>query len=127
MARRNHVDMRGIRRGIAVAVVGIAAAAGVAAPAQAVPFRHAPSAALTIIDITPMGASKEKVGVGFPIIVTFNRSVVNKAAVEALLEVTSEKPVEGAWRWVSSTKVVYRTKTYWPAHQKVKFIAHLDK
>ncbi|MBO3746810.1 L,D-transpeptidase [Streptosporangiaceae bacterium NEAU-GS5] len=104
----------------------MATAVGVATPAQAVPYRQAPAAALRIIDITPMGASKEKVGVGFPIIVTFNRAVVNKAAVEALLEVTAEKPVEGAWRWVSGTKVVYRTKTYWPAHQKVKFVAHLD-
>jgi lipoprotein-anchoring transpeptidase ErfK/SrfK len=119
------VDKRDIRRLITIAVVGIAATAGVAAPARAVPFRKAPERALTIIDITPMRAGKEKVGVGFPIIVTFSRGVVDKAAVEARLEVTAEKPVEGAWRWVSDRQVVYRTKTYWPAHQKVKFTAHL--
>ncbi|GLW64356.1 hypothetical protein Arub01_26000 [Actinomadura rubrobrunea] len=64
-------------------------------------------------------------GVGLPIIVDFNRPVANKKAVERALEVTAEKPVEGAWRWIGDQRVVYRTKTYWPAHQTVKLNAHL--
>ncbi|MFC4010658.1 L,D-transpeptidase [Nonomuraea purpurea] len=82
---------------------------------------------LGIADITPMGEKTEKVGVGFPIIVTFDRDVKDRAAVEALLEVKAERQVEGAWRWVSERKVIYRTKTYWKPHQKVLFTARLSQ
>ncbi|MFC4111774.1 L,D-transpeptidase [Nonomuraea zeae] len=96
------------------------AAGGTAVTAQAKPK-------LEIADITPMGEKTEKVGVGFPIIVTFDRDVKDKAAVEALLEVQADRPVEGAWRWVSKRKVIYRTKTYWKPHQKVLFTARLSQ
>ena len=82
---------------------------------------------LGIADITPMGEKSEKVGVGFPIIVTFDRDVRQRAAAEAVLRVEADKPVEGAWRWVSARKVVYRTKTYWKPNQKVLFKALLNE
>ncbi|MFI6596432.1 L,D-transpeptidase [Nonomuraea sp. NPDC050536] len=82
---------------------------------------------LDIADITPMGADKEKVGIGFPIIVTFDRDVKDRAAAVTALEVVPEKAVEGAWRWITARKVVYRTKTYWRPHQKVRFTAHLSQ
>ncbi|MFC5833063.1 L,D-transpeptidase [Nonomuraea insulae] len=82
---------------------------------------------LDIADITPMSEKSEKVGVGFPIIVTFDRDVKDKAAVEALLDVEADKPVDGAWRWVSPRKVIYRTKTYWKPNQKVLFTARLSE
>ncbi|MBB6350553.1 lipoprotein-anchoring transpeptidase ErfK/SrfK [Nonomuraea muscovyensis] len=116
---------------------GVVNAAGVAA--QAAPTMPAPSPTATltktptskprlgIADITPMGEKAEKVGVGFPIIVTFDRDVRDRAATEAALEVRAEKPVEGAWRWVSPRKVIYRTKTYWKPHQKVLFKARLSQ
>ncbi|MFC7590092.1 L,D-transpeptidase [Nonomuraea antimicrobica] len=94
--------------------------------AAAAPTEPPAKAKLGIADITPMGENTEKVGVGFPIIVTFDRDVKDKAAVEALLEVEPEKPVEGAWRWVSERKVIYRTKTYWQPNQKVLFSARLS-
>ncbi|KAB2350927.1 L,D-transpeptidase [Actinomadura rudentiformis] len=84
-----------------------------------------PGKTFGIADITPMSDRSEKIGVGAPIIVTFDRPVSDRAAVERALEVKAQKPVEGAWRWVSSTQVVYRTKKYWPAHQKVRFTARL--
>ncbi|HUR04796.1 MAG TPA: L,D-transpeptidase, partial [Nonomuraea sp.] len=40
-------------------------------------------------------------------------------------EVDAQKPVDGAWRWINDTTVIYRTAKYWPAHQKVKFNARL--
>ncbi|HEX4811303.1 MAG TPA: L,D-transpeptidase [Nonomuraea sp.] len=84
---------------------------------------------LGIADITPMGEKSEKVGVGFPIIVTFDRNVKDrdKATVEALLQVEAEKPAEGAWRWVSDRQVIYRTKTFWKPYQKVLFTAKLSE
>jgi lipoprotein-anchoring transpeptidase ErfK/SrfK len=114
-------------------------AATVAAPAAAAtspttpptstptPTQAPKKVSLGIADITPMGEKTEKVGVGFPIIVTFDRDVKDKAAVEALLDVESEEAHEGAWRWVSARKVIYRTKTYWKPYQKVLFSARLSE
>ncbi|MFI0448862.1 Ig-like domain-containing protein [Actinomadura sp. 6N118] len=71
------------------------------------------------------GNKGKKYGVGTPIILNFDRPVFNKDQVEKALEVKAEKPVEGAWRWVGDQQVIYRTKSYWPAHQKVTVTAHL--
>ncbi|WP_233526312.1 L,D-transpeptidase [Actinomadura spongiicola] len=79
---------------------------------------------LSIVDVTP-NVKGEKVGIGMPIIVRFDRPVANKAAVERTLRVTPDKPVEGSWRWISADQVVYRTKTYWQPHQTVRFHASL--
>lgn len=83
-----------------------------------------PSQTLSISDITP-NVTGEKVGVGMPIIVRFDRPVTDRAAVERALRVTPDKPVEGAWRWVGNDQVIYRTKTYWQPHQTVRFQANL--
>ncbi|MFC4048195.1 Ig-like domain-containing protein [Actinomadura syzygii] len=83
-----------------------------------------PSATLSIADVTP-NLKGEKVGIGMPIFVRFDRPVTDKAAVERTLRVTPGKPVEGAWRWIGSDQVVYRTKTYWQPHQTVRFHASL--
>ncbi|WP_243716734.1 Ig-like domain-containing protein [Actinomadura sp. KC345] len=79
---------------------------------------------LKIADVTP-NRKGEKVGVGMPIMVTFDGPVANKAAVERTLSVTPDKAVEGAWRWDGADKVVYRPKTYWQPHQTVRFHAKL--
>ncbi|GLZ13958.1 hypothetical protein Acsp04_41930 [Actinomadura sp. NBRC 104425] len=81
--------------------------------------------ALSISDVTPMQG--EKVGVGMPIIVTFNRAVEDKRAVEQALEVKSTKPATGAWYWTAPNQVIFRTKngTYWQANQTVTFRARL--
>lgn len=76
-----------------------------------------------ISDITPQPG--EKVGVGMPIIVTFDRPIANRANVERALEVTSDKRDTGAWHWMSSQQVVFRTEKYWGAHQNVTFTAHM--
>ncbi|MEU0570376.1 L,D-transpeptidase [Nonomuraea sp. NPDC005983] len=104
-----------------------AAHAAGSAPKAATSKTAPKKAQLDIADITPMGEEKEKVGVGFPIIVTFDRDVKDKAAVEGLLQVQADKPTDGAWRWVSDRKVIYRTKTYWRPHQNVLFTARLSQ
>ena len=38
-------------------------------------------------------------GVGMPIILYFSQPITNKAAVERALQVTTSKPVVGAWYW----------------------------
>ncbi|GAA2070451.1 Ig-like domain-containing protein [Actinomadura alba] len=79
----------------------------------------------TSLDWILEGNRGDKYGVGMPIILNFDREVYNKDAVEKALEVKAEKPVEGAWRWVGRQQVIYRPKTYWPAHQTVRLTAHL--
>ncbi|MBB4943547.1 lipoprotein-anchoring transpeptidase ErfK/SrfK [Streptosporangium album] len=83
-----------------------------------------PEIEFKVADVTP-ALKGEKVGVGAPIIVTFNQPVTAKAAVEQALEVESEKPSQGAWRWINDTTVIYRTAKFWQPHQKVTFTAHL--
>ena len=73
--------------------------------------------------ISPLGG--QSVGVGMPIIVRFNTTVQDRAAVEQALTVTSSKPAEGAWSWVSDTEVHYRPKDYWPAYSDVKLDVNL--
>lgn len=78
---------------------------------------------VAVSDVTP--ARHETVGVGMPIMVTFSSPIANKEAVEKALEVRSTKPVEGAWHWVTAQQVIFRTKSYWPAHTSVALTAHL--
>ena len=80
---------------------------------------------LQISSITP--DSGETVGVGMPIIVDFNYDVAHadRPAVENALEVGSDVPVSGAWFWASDSEVVFRTQSYWPAHEHVLLTAHL--
>jgi lipoprotein-anchoring transpeptidase ErfK/SrfK len=83
-----------------------------------------PAQTLSVTDVTP-NVKGEKVGVGMPIFVRFDRAVADRAAVERALKVTPEKPVAGAWRWVAPDQVVYRTAKYWEPHQRVRLTARL--
>jgi lipoprotein-anchoring transpeptidase ErfK/SrfK len=57
----------------------------------------------------------ETVGVGMPVIVTFDVPVTDKAAMEQHMTVTSAPAQEGTWNWISDTVVHYRPKKYWQA------------
>ncbi|TQL94722.1 lipoprotein-anchoring transpeptidase ErfK/SrfK [Actinoallomurus bryophytorum] len=65
------------------------------------------------------------VGVGMPIMLRFTEPVQNRKAVERSLELRMSVPVTGAWHWFSATDVVFRPRTYWPAHTSVRLQAHL--
>jgi lipoprotein-anchoring transpeptidase ErfK/SrfK len=65
-------------------------------------------------------------GVGMPIILSFDVPVVNKAAVERALEITSSKPVVGAWYWDGDSTLYFRPRNYWPAHTTVRFVGNLN-
>jgi lipoprotein-anchoring transpeptidase ErfK/SrfK len=64
----------------------------------------------------------ETVGVGMPVIVTFDLPVTDKAAFEKHMEVTSSPQQAGTWHWMSSTEAHWRPKTYWQANTDV----HVD-
>jgi lipoprotein-anchoring transpeptidase ErfK/SrfK len=65
-------------------------------------------------------------GVGMPIMLTFDHPITNKATVERALEVTTSKPVTGAWYWDGSSQVDFRPRDYWPANTTVTITAHLN-
>jgi lipoprotein-anchoring transpeptidase ErfK/SrfK len=65
------------------------------------------------------------VGVGMPIRVFFGQPVVDKAAVERHLTVTSSRTTDGAWNWVSGSEVHFRPSNYWPADTDVTLEADL--
>ena len=57
----------------------------------------------------------ETVGVGMPVIVTFDVGVTDKATIEKHLHVTSTPKQPGAWHWISDHEVHWRPKSYWRA------------
>ena len=65
-------------------------------------------------------------GVGMPIMLTFSTPITNKAAVERSLELTTSKPVIGAWYWDGDEHLYFRPRDYWPANTTVSFDGHLD-
>jgi lipoprotein-anchoring transpeptidase ErfK/SrfK len=73
--------------------------------------------------ISPLSGST--MGVGMPIIVRFNHSVQNRAAVQRHITVTTDKPIEGAWSWISDDEVHYRPRTYWPAYSHIQIHVNL--
>jgi lipoprotein-anchoring transpeptidase ErfK/SrfK len=69
---------------------------------------------------------KNTYGVGIPIMLTFSHPITNKAAVERSLELTTSKPVIGAWYWDGDESVYFRPRSYWPAYTTVTFHGHLN-
>ena len=65
------------------------------------------------------------VGVGMPIRVYFEDAIVDKAAVESRLLVTSSNPTDGSWNWFSDTEVHFRPSQYWPPNTEVTLDADL--
>ncbi len=61
----------------------------------------------------------ETVGVGMPIIVTYDLPVKNKAAFEKKMKVNATPKQEGSWYWVNDKEAHYRPRTYWQANSTI--------
>lgn len=61
----------------------------------------------------------ETVGVGMPVIVTFDLPVSDRAAFEKHMEVTSTPAQKGAWHWLNDNEAHYRPATYWQSGTQV--------
>jgi lipoprotein-anchoring transpeptidase ErfK/SrfK len=66
------------------------------------------------------------VGVGMPVVLTFDVPVKNKREFEKNLHVKSSPAQVGTWRWFSSTQVRYRPKKYWKPGTKVTVTANIN-
>jgi lipoprotein-anchoring transpeptidase ErfK/SrfK len=62
----------------------------------------------------------ETVGVGMPVIVTFDVAVTDRASMEQHMLVTTSPEQPGTWHWVSDNVVHYRPKKYWQAGTTVE-------
>ena len=61
----------------------------------------------------------ETVGVGMPVIVTFDVPVTDRASFEQRMTVTSTPEQVGGWYWLSDQVAHYRPKKYWEAGTQV--------
>ena len=57
----------------------------------------------------------ETVGVGMPVIVTFDVPVTERAEFEKNMTVTSKPAQQGSWYWLSDNEAHWRPKAYWKA------------
>ena len=62
----------------------------------------------------------ETVGVGMPVIVTFDVPVTDKKAIQKHRTVTSTPQQPGSWNWLSDNEVHWRPKAYWQAGTDVQ-------
>lgn len=67
----------------------------------------------TFASVAPLAG--ETVGVGMPVVVTFDLPVADQAAFERHMTVTSTPAQPGTWHWLSDTEAHYRPRTYWQA------------
>jgi lipoprotein-anchoring transpeptidase ErfK/SrfK len=70
-----------------------------------------------------------QVGVGQPIVVTFDHDIGTAAAQAAVVShftVAMSKPVPGGWYWFSPHEVHFRPETYWPAGEQVQVTGNLN-
>ena len=69
---------------------------------------------------------KSRVGIGMPVILTFDVPVKNRKEFEKNLHVTASPAQAGSWRWFSSREVHYRPKNYWRPGTKVSVRASIN-
>jgi lipoprotein-anchoring transpeptidase ErfK/SrfK len=67
----------------------------------------------TWADVAPLDG--ETVGIGMPVIVTFDVAVSDRATIEKHMKVVSSPAQRGAWHWLNDNEVHWRPATYWKA------------
>lgn len=71
----------------------------------------------TFPSIAPLAG--ETVGVGMPVIVTFDLPVADKATFERHMTVTATPAQQGSWYWLNDREAHWRPAKYWQAGTKV--------
>lgn len=62
----------------------------------------------------------ETVGVGMPVVVSFDVPVTDKASFEKHMKVTATPAQAGSWHWMSDSEAHWRPRTYWKAGTDVR-------
>jgi lipoprotein-anchoring transpeptidase ErfK/SrfK len=66
------------------------------------------------------------VGIGMPVVLTFDVPVKNKREFEKNLHVTSSPAQAGTWHWYTSKEVRYRPQKFWKPGTKVEVRADIN-
>ncbi len=61
----------------------------------------------------------ETVGVGMPVVVSFDLPVTDQASFEKHMTVTATPEQSGSWHWISGREAHWRPEKYWKAGSKV--------
>lgn len=78
---------------------------------------------LTYLSINPLDGTT--VGVGQPLAFYFDEPIADKAAAEAMISITTEPKVEGAFYWFDEKTVHWRPQHYWTPGTKVTIDAKI--
>lgn len=79
---------------------------------------------LAYTGLSPYGGSV--VGVGMPVVMTFDQPVTRKAAVEKRLVVAAKPATVGSWYWVNDQMVRWRPRQYWQTGTDVTVRSKLE-
>jgi lipoprotein-anchoring transpeptidase ErfK/SrfK len=75
----------------------------------------------TVAAISP--ARGEVVGVAHPVVVTFTRPIVDRAAAERSIHITSPRNMTGWFSWSNDNVVQWKPDRFWPAHSHITLLA----
>jgi lipoprotein-anchoring transpeptidase ErfK/SrfK len=101
--------------------MGIAAMASAGSGNISLAAATSPTANFTAAAVEP--ARGEVVGVAYPVVVRFSKPIVNRAAAERSITITTSKNVTGHFEWVKGDVVQWLPEGFWPAHSQVKVLA----
>jgi lipoprotein-anchoring transpeptidase ErfK/SrfK len=68
-------------------------------------------------------ADGQKVGVAYPVTVTFAQSITNRAVAEKSIGISSPATPLGSFTWLNDRVVQWNPKGFWPAHSSIKVTA----
>ena len=105
-----------VRRAVrnVLVVVGIAAIATAGSVTTSSAGVTAPTDVATI-----QPAAGQKVGVGYPVTVTFAQSITNRAVAEKSIDISSPTTPSGTFTWLNDRVVQWNPKGFWPAHSNI--------
>jgi lipoprotein-anchoring transpeptidase ErfK/SrfK len=112
--------------GTRYSVSATAAGAGGKTVTQTSTFRTLTPAAT--YSVSTIEGYHQMYGVGMPIMLNFSQPVSShyKAGVERAIQITSSKPVVGAWYWDGDQTLEFRPRNYWPQNTDVSFDGHFS-
>lgn len=110
---------RVVRRALAVAgIAALAMTASVHSSMAAVAPSLTPA---TVASVQPING--QVVGVAHPIIVSFTKPVLDRAAAQRTISVNSPAELSGRFEWLSDDVVQWIPDRYWPAHSRITLMA----
>ena len=103
---------RAVRNVLVVVGISVIMTAGTVATSSA-----GVTAPTDVASIQP--APGQKVGVAMPVTVTFAQSIIDRAAAERIITITSPATPAGSFTWLNDRVVQWNPKGFWPAHSNI--------